>query len=478
MKQVGKYIVLLSLLISVTASAQFDPTKVCRLEDGKLIFRIDRRWTKDQFKEISQLFELDTLLIDRALKGDKEFNKDEELWKITRVNNYIIELTKTLAPSKGSLKGTGDIIILADKWIEPEFLEFRESDRFGVNRFTLYSAFRYQKGIASFFLPGNLSAGYVNIAGTFNNWSTLGTPMTRTDSGWVVNISLKPGKYMYKYIIDGRWTTDPYNKLTERWDNNNSVVYCPNQYFFLRGHAEAKKVSIAGSFNNWNPEQLRMIKIRGGWGIMMYLHEGTHAYKFKVDDTWIADPENKITRPDGHGNINSFLGIGDSVIFFLKGFSHFEHVNLAGNFNGWNPDELFMEKTSAGWLLPYVLAAGNYEYKFIADGKWMADPANPFTVGSGEMTNSYLPVKPNQTFILEAYPDGKKVIVTGNFNGWNTEGYRMIRKGGIWILPIHLKPGKCLYKFIIDGKWIIDPANSLWEENEYGTKNSVLWIEP
>ena len=478
MKFSGIYLLFLGLLISFAASAQFDPTKVCRLEDGNLVFRIDRRWTKDQFKEISQLFDLDSLLLEKALKGDREFSKNEETWKITRIGNYIIEFTKSHAPSKGSLKGTGDVIILEDKWIEPRLLEFRESDRYGVNKFTLFSAFRYQNGIARFFLPGNLSAEYVNIAGTFNNWSTLGTPMNRTDSGWVVNISLKPGKYMYKYIIGGRWTSDPYNKLTEPWDNNNSVVYCPNHYFYLRGYPDAKKVHLAGSFNNWNPDQLRMIRIRRGWGILLYLHEGTHAYKFKVDDNWITDPENKITRPDGRGNMNSFLGVGDSVVFFLKGFPHSDHVNLAGNFNGWNPDELFMEKTTAGWRLPYVLAAGNYEYKYVADGRWIVDPMNPYTVGSGEMMNSFIPVKPNHTFTLEAYPEAENVIVTGNFNDWNKESYRMIRKEGKWIFPLRLKPGKCLYKFIIDEKWIIDPANSLWEENEYGTKNSVLWIEP
>jgi hypothetical protein len=480
LKRLKPYILFLNLLVSLTAYAQYDPKKVCRLEDGKLIFTIDRTWTKNQFQEISHLFDLDSLLIDRAIKGDKEFIQNEELWKITRINNNIIELTKSHTPSTGRVSGTGDVIILDDKWIKPELLEFRESDRYGVNRFTLYSSFRYQKGVAKFFLPGNLSAEYVNIAGTFNNWSTMGTPMIKTDSGWVVNLKLKPGKYMYKYIVNGKWTTDPYNKIMERWDNNNSVVYCPNHYFYLRGYQTAKKVSVAGSFNDWNPAQLNMIRIPGGWGIMMYLHEGSHAYKFIVDGNWIPDPGNKVLRPDGNGNVNSFLILGDTVTvtFHLNGFTDKNHINLAGNFNGWDENEIIMEKTSTGWKLAYFLLPGNYEYKFIADDKWMIDPANPYTVGSGETMNSFLPVRPNYTFVLDDNPDAKNVIVTGNFNGWNGENYRMIRKDRKWIFPVYLKPGKYIYKFIIDGKWITDPANSLWEQNEYGTKNSVLWIEP
>jgi hypothetical protein len=53
----------------------------------------------------------------------------------------------------------------------------------------------------------------------------------------------------------------------------------------------------------------------------------------------------------------------------------------------------------------------------------------------------------------------------------------MKKENGGWIFTAHLSPGKHLYKFIVDGKWIIDPANKLWEQNEYGSGNSVLWIE-
>jgi hypothetical protein len=53
----------------------------------------------------------------------------------------------------------------------------------------------------------------------------------------------------------------------------------------------------------------------------------------------------------------------------------------------------------------------------------------------------------------------------------------MIREGGKWIFPIYLAPGKYTYKFIVDGKWILDPVNKLYEPNEYGTDNTVLWID-
>jgi len=47
-----------------------------------------------------------------------------------------------------------------------------------------------------------------------------------------------------------------------------------------------------------------------------------------------------------------------------------------------------------------------------------------------------------------------------------------------WEIPLYLKPGKHTYKLIVDGEWILDPDNKLWEQNEFGTGNSVVWINP
>jgi hypothetical protein len=53
----------------------------------------------------------------------------------------------------------------------------------------------------------------------------------------------------------------------------------------------------------------------------------------------------------------------------------------------------------------------------------------------------------------------------------------MRKDGEDWVFTVNLQPGKYRYKFVVDGKWIIDPHNPLWEQNEHRTGNSVLWIE-
>ncbi len=53
----------------------------------------------------------------------------------------------------------------------------------------------------------------------------------------------------------------------------------------------------------------------------------------------------------------------------------------------------------------------------------------------------------------------------------------MKREGDEWVTSVYLEKGKHLYKFLVDGKWIRDPANKNWEENEWGSGNSVLWLD-
>jgi len=68
----------------------------------------------------------------------------------------------------------------------------------------------------TFRLKDQRNAQSVALAGTFNNWNTQSTLMTRKGPDWSVNISLPPGTYRYKFVVDkDRWTVDPENPKTE-----------------------------------------------------------------------------------------------------------------------------------------------------------------------------------------------------------------------------------------------------------------------
>lgn len=483
MRPITNYIFILFCLLLpyYGAAQQFDPKKVCRLDNGNIVFKLDKRWNAKQKKEIGKLFDLDSTLLAKAYQGNSEFTLQKDKWSVKKIDQYTFELSKVINSAPVSHVKANDIFIMDDFLNNNYNITLKENTIYGVNSFKDVSLFQYRNHVARFFIPGQKQARSIYLSGSFNNWTTAQLPMQKNDSGWVVNIKIPPGKYLYKYIIDGRWTEDPNNNLYESdgRGGRNSVLYCINHIFQLPEYRHAHKVILSGSFNGFNQSELKMYRTTKGWAIPLYLKEGTYTYKFIIDGNWLADPTNKLTRNDGNGHLNSILGIGEAYTFQLKGYNDSKHVYLAGNFNGWNPKELEMEKTPTGWKLSYILAPGMYEYKFIVkEGHWIVDPDNPYCTGSGNFTNSLVAIKPNHTFVLKQYQNAGIVIVTGSFNNWNPNEYWMNRNKGKWEFPIYLPAGKHTYKFVVDKKWIIDPNNKLFESNDVGSFNSILWIEP
>jgi chromosome partitioning protein len=61
-----------------------------------------------------------------------------------------------------------------------------------------------------------------------------------------------------------------------------------------------------------------------------------------------------------------------------------EKVQLAGEFNDWDPGkDVLLDVDGQGiWSKVLALKPGTYQYRFVVDGRWMADPNNPRKVDS------------------------------------------------------------------------------------------------
>ena len=82
------------------------------------------------------------------------------------------------------------------------------------------------KGNTTFRLKGYPNARVVALAGTFNDFNQSQLLFAKEGDGWVCRVELAPGKYTYKFIIDGDWILDPDNPNTEDDERGftNSVV--------------------------------------------------------------------------------------------------------------------------------------------------------------------------------------------------------------------------------------------------------------
>jgi serine/threonine protein kinase len=202
------------------------------------------------------------------------------------------------------------------------------------------------------------NAQSVFLAGNFNDWSASATPMRkRSDGVWTVTVPLKPGRYVYKLIVDDKWMPDPENpdKVPDDYGGYNSVVVvgqaaatgpstqqprppptpippkppaapAPPQtpapspapttgrlwdVDFTYNAPNARSVSLSGDFNNWSQTATPMHKRGDGmWIVTLPLRTGRHTYKFFVDGKWMADPENPDKVPDGYGGDNSVVVLG------------------------------------------------------------------------------------------------------------------------------------------------------------------------
>jgi hypothetical protein len=74
---------------------------------------------------------------------------------------------------------------------------------------------------------------------------------------------------------------------------------------------EARAVSLAGDFNEWRPDGVRLVRSpAGAWSVTIPLRVGEHRYQFVVDgERWIPDPSGT-GEDDGFGGRNSVIVVG------------------------------------------------------------------------------------------------------------------------------------------------------------------------
>ena len=87
----------------------------------------------------------------------------------------------------------------------------------------------------------------------------------------------------------------------------------PRAHFeFLDG--TARKVCIAGSFNDWRPDATEMVPMGSGkWVRDLALAPGAYEYQLVVDREWRADPNARQSVPNPFGGLNSLLQVGPSA---------------------------------------------------------------------------------------------------------------------------------------------------------------------
>lgn len=93
----------------------------------------------------------------------------------------------------------------------------------------------------------------------------------------------------------------------------------------------------------------------------------------------------------------------------------------------------------------------------------------PLTAGAPRATPTGI------LFTVEA-PNAFEVQIAGDFNDWTPERTLMEPKGRVWRTVLQLAPGRYRYRYVVDGLWMPDPLNPLFEPSQFAGEDSVVVV--
>ena len=83
------------------------------------------------------------------------------------------------------------------------------------------------KTVTFVYRPDQTACRDVALAGSFNDWQPDKGKMTRQKDGtYRKRVTLNPGEYRYKFVVDQRWVEDPQadKQATNEFGTKDSVV--------------------------------------------------------------------------------------------------------------------------------------------------------------------------------------------------------------------------------------------------------------
>jgi hypothetical protein len=139
--------------------------------------------------------------------------------------------------------------------------------------------------------------------------SQLGTLLLNTviRSNIALREAASQGKTIFEFNCESRGAED-FTSLgheVEKITSNSGWAS-----LFLKGK-ELSDVYVVGDFNNWQKDEQYKLRKAGDdtWALNIPLEKGQYRYKFVAQDTWFADPLNKMQEDDSFGGKHSILMI-------------------------------------------------------------------------------------------------------------------------------------------------------------------------
>lgn len=103
----------------------------------------------------------------------------------------------------------------------------------------------------------------------------------------------------------------PIRTTQQKIDDFYGVKQIGDEVVFAARFDDARKVLIAGDFNNWLPASTPMVTngVAGVWRMSLPLPRGRYRYRFVVDGKWVTDPNNQYVETNQFGELNNVIEV-------------------------------------------------------------------------------------------------------------------------------------------------------------------------
>ncbi|HWJ91981.1 MAG TPA: glycogen-binding domain-containing protein, partial [Flavisolibacter sp.] len=206
---------ILFFVMLVAGRARAQQSTAYTVKNGKMYIEMSRQIRTSALDSFITAFDLSDLGLRQFFRNNNADSLQRLGWQVERNNKQGFVISKPLA-AVDNIVNPADKIIFTEKHrsFAERFPPVNNGILYGYNRFR-NQPFAVSDSVVIFFLRNNLKASRVRLAGSFNDWLPDALSMNKTDSGWIARVKLGPGKYWYKFIVDGNWMADPDNLIRE-----------------------------------------------------------------------------------------------------------------------------------------------------------------------------------------------------------------------------------------------------------------------
>jgi chromosome partitioning protein len=169
-----------------------------------------------KIKALVTIYDKRTNFSQRIFSEIKSYFKDNLLTTLIRINVALKESANAGIPIdryNRHSNGAQDYRQLADEVLK-ETRKIHLENFYKEAQAMINQAKRIGACTLTFVSP---SAKEVYVVGDFNNWAMdqAHKLASKNNGRWEKKLDLKPGRYRYKFVVDGQWVTDPQNTQTE-----------------------------------------------------------------------------------------------------------------------------------------------------------------------------------------------------------------------------------------------------------------------